>query len=188
MTPKAGRGVLWILALFLAASGALRVGAEVGLAFVDAAVSQDAAGTPAPPLACPQPPLALAEALSARAAQVSTSEAALQERLAALALTEAAVGTRLAALEAAELRLRETLALADGAAEKDLLRLTAVYEAMKPKDTAKLFEAMTPEFAAGFLGRMRPDAAAAVMSGMSAEAAYAISVIVAGRNADVPKE
>jgi hypothetical protein len=46
---------------------------------------------------------------------------------------------------------------------------------------------MDPEFAAGFLGRMRPDAAGAVMAGLSAEKAYAVSVILAGRNAGVPK-
>jgi flagellar motility protein MotE (MotC chaperone) len=87
-----------------------------------------------------------------------------------------------------EARLRETLALADGAAEADIERLTAVYQAMKPKDAAALFEAMSPEFASGFLGRMAPESAAAILSGMSAEAAYGISVIVAGRNAGAPTE
>ena len=79
--------------------------------------------------------------------------------------------------------LKATLALADGAAEADIERLTAVYQAMKPKDAAALFETMAPEFAAGFLGRMPPEAAAAILSGMSPEAAYGVSVIVAGRNA-----
>jgi flagellar motility protein MotE (MotC chaperone) len=35
---------------------------------------------------------------------------------------------------------------------------------------------------------MRPDAAAAVLAGMSPEKAYAVSAILAGRNAMVPKE
>jgi hypothetical protein len=34
---------------------------------------------------------------------------------------------------------------------------------------------------------MPPESAAAILSGMSSEAAYGVSVIVAGRNADVPK-
>ena len=87
-----------------------------------------------------------------------------------------------------EAKLRATLAVADGAAEADVERLTAVYQAMKPKDAAALFETMSPDFAAGFLGRMAPESAAAILSGMSAEAAYGISVIVAGRNAKAPKE
>lgn len=188
MNRSGGRGVLWILALFLAASGALRVGSQVGMAFARSG-QDDAEGThTAPPLVCAEPPLALAEALSAREEKAAAVDLAIEERRAALALAEEAITVRLAALEAAESRLKETLAMADGAAEDDLLRLTSVYETMKPKDAAKLFEAMTAEFAAGFLGRMRADAAAAVMSGMSPEAAYAVSVILAGRNATVPKE
>lgn len=188
MIRPGSRGVLWILALFLAASGALRIGSEVGLAFAKA--GPDAPGTTgtAPPLVCEQPPAALAAALTLREEKVAASESVLAERVAALALAEEAATARLAELESAESRLRGTLALADGAAEDDLLRLTAVYETMKPKDAARLFEAMTPEFAAGFLGRMRPDAAAAVFSGMSPQASYAVSAILAGRNAAVPKE
>ena len=187
MMRPGGRGVLWILALFLAASGALRVGSEVGLAFAHAA-PEAAEDSAAVPLVCDPPPAALAAALSAREEKVARSENALAERLAALALADEAINGRIAELEVVETRLRETLALADGAAEDDLLRLTAVYETMKPKDAAQLFEAMTPEFAAGFLGRMRPDAAAAVFSGMTPEAGYAVSVILAGRNAEVPKD
>jgi flagellar motility protein MotE (MotC chaperone) len=182
-----GRGVLWILALFLAASGALRVGSEAGLAFANAAPEAAEAGGVAPGLVCQEPPAALAAALSAREEKVTQSETALAEQLAALDLADKAITGRIAELEAIEAKLRGTLALADGAAEDDLLRLTAVYETMKPKDAARLFEAMTPDFAAGFLGRMRPDAAAAVFSGMSPEASYAVSVILAGRHAEVPK-
>jgi flagellar motility protein MotE (MotC chaperone) len=47
---------------------------------------------------------------------------------------------------------------------------------------------MDPGFAAGFLGRMRPDAAAAVLAGMDPAAAYAISAIIAGRNARAPTD
>jgi flagellar motility protein MotE (MotC chaperone) len=180
------RGVLWILALFLAASGALRIGSEVGIAFANA--STEPTDGAAPPLVCPQPPVALAQALQAREQKAAKTEAAIEARLAALALSEQAVTTKLATLEAAETRLKDTLALANGASENDLLKLTAVYETMKPKDAAKLFEAMTPEFAAGFLGRMRPDAAAGVLAGMSPGAGYAVSVILAGRNAEVPKQ
>ncbi len=176
---KFGRGALLILALFLAASGALRLGAGVGQAFANA---PDAVAEA--PLSCPAPPLALAEALNARETDVARQETALADRLAALDLADAAVSARLAELETAEAELRATLALADGAAESDLARLTAVYESMKPVDAAALFTAMAPEFAAGFLARMRP---AAILSGMSAEAAYSISVLIAGRNALVPR-
>lgn len=184
---RGGRGTLVILALLFASSGALRMGAGVGAALAGGPeqVSQESA---AAPLTCPEPPLALAEALSAREAQVKTQEAAIADRMAALALAESAVDSRLQEMTAVEAKLSETLALADGAAEDDLARLTAVYEAMKPKDASALFETMAPEFAAGFLGRMRAEAAAAVMTGLSPKTAYGISVLLAGRNALVPKQ
>lgn len=184
---RAGRGTLFIIALLFAASAALRTGAGVGVALAGGPAPEKADGEAAP-LNCPEPPTALADALRLRAEQVVTQEAALADRMAALALAETAIETRLAAMEAMEAQLSETLALADGAAEKDLVRLTAVYEAMKPKDASALFETMAPEFAAGFLGRMRPEAAAAVMGGLSAKAAYGISVLLAGRNSSVPKD
>jgi len=179
----AGRGALIILALFLATSGALRLGAGIGTAMANA---------PEPaivdaPLNCPAPPLALAEALLARETDVARQEAALADRMAALDLAEAAITARLADLATAEADLKATLSLADGAAENDLARLTAVYESMKPADATALFTAMAPEFAAGFLGRMRPETAAAVLSGMAPETAYSISALIAGRNALVPK-
>ena len=107
--------------------------------------------------------------------------------MAALALADAAITKRLAELQTAETDLKKTMTIADGAAEKDIAGLTAVYEAMRPADAAALFQTMAPEFAAGFLGRMRPDAAAAVLAGMKPDKAYSISVLIAGRNALAPK-
>lgn len=183
---RAGRGALVILALFLAASGALRIGGIAGEAMANAK-SDSAMPAPAIPAECPLPPTALLAALNEREAQVRVQEAALADRLAALSMADAAITTRLSELAEAEANLKEVLAIADGAAEQDLARLTAVYEAMKPADAAALFNAMAPEFAAGFLGRMQPAAAAAVMAGMAPDNAYSISVLIAGRNALAPQ-
>ena len=201
---RSGRGALVLLALLLAGSGAIRLGLGIGAAMARSTSEADApAETPQmqseTPVDCPALPVALAAALSKREAQVAaqevaleerkrSQEAAIDERTAALALTDKAVGERLVMLEQAEANLSKTVAQADGAAEGDLAKLTAVYEAMKPKDASAVFGAMTPEFAAGFLGRMKPEAAAAVLAGMKPEAAYAVSVILAGRNALAPKE
>ena len=106
----------------------------------------------------------------------------------ALEIADAAIEAKLAALVAAEERLSTTLAMAEGASEGDLAQLTSLYEKMKPKDAAALFEELDPQFAAGFLSRMRPEIAAGVMAGLSPKAAYTISVVLAGRNAMVPKE
>ena len=186
MTRKAGQGALFIVAMLFATSGALRLGSGVGAAMARAEEAAVPMASVAP-AAC-ETPAALADALGLREGRLALREAALNDRQAALALADAAISERLVRLEEAEASLRATLALADGAAEADLDRLTAVYQAMKPKDAAALFEAMSPEFAAGFLGRMTPESAAAILSGMSSQAAYGVSVIVAGRNAGAPKE
>lgn len=129
----------------------------------------------------------LLDALNAREARIRKSESAIEVRMQALAVAETEIERKMTALAVAEASLRETLALASTAAEDDIEKLTNVYANMKPKKAAALFEEMDPEFAAGFLGRMRPDAAAAIMAGMTPPSAYLVSVILAGRNANVPK-
>lgn len=183
---KPGRGTLFIVAMLFAASGALRLGSGIGVALANVEDKAVAAAAMPEPVSC-ETPAALAAALRQREERLLVREAALQDRLAALALADAAMTDRMAQMQAMEDDLRSTLALADGAAEADIDRLTAVYQAMKPKDAAALFETMSPDFAAGFLGRMPPESAAAILSGMSAEAAYGVSVIVAGRNANTPR-
>lgn len=183
LRPRFPRTSLSILAVLLAASGALRFGFGVGEALARAPETvAPAEGS------CPATPLALVNALQDRESLLAEREAALEDRLAALDLAETAVGTRLAELEGAEARLKELVAVSQGAAEEDLSRLTAVYEAMRPEQAAALFAAMPSDFAAGFLGRMRPEAAAQVLAGMDPERAFSISATIAGRNADAPTE
>ncbi|MEM6303408.1 MAG: hypothetical protein AAF744_01735 [Pseudomonadota bacterium] len=195
---RAGRGSVTVIAGLLVTSAAIRLASGVALAEDDA---QSVASLPAlvesRPLAAAsndaQPGASRAEmaslldSLRQREAALAEKEEQIERRKMALEAADAEIMNRLAALEQAEAALRETLSLADGAAENDISRLTAVYESMKAKDAAALFETMDPGFAAGFLGRMRPDAAAAIMAGLSPEVAYSISVILAGRNTGAPK-
>ena len=183
------RGTLFIIAALLAGSGLIRLGEGAGHALARAAEPEEMAEAALAPQECKPEPgaMAMLEALGARESRLAAREAALADRLQALAVAEEQIAVRLAALVAAEEELAATISVADQAAEGDLARLTAVYENMKPKDAAALFEEMDPDFAAGFLGRMRPDAAGAVMAGLDPKTAYTISVLLAGRNADVPK-
>ncbi len=125
--------------------------------------------------------------LQERAAELDQREAELEARAAALRVVEAQIAAQIAALEEAERRLSATIAQADRALEEDLVRLTAVFEAMKPEQAARVFSEMAPEFAAGLLGRLRPETAAAIMAGIEPRLAYAVSAILAGRNANVPR-
>lgn len=194
---RSGRGALVLITLLLTSSALLRVGAGGAFAQAVAESTKEAAardGSEATTTAQSEARAMGRETLGrmlselqAREARIKERESQIALRAKALTVADAEITKRLQTLEQAEQDLRQTLALADSAAENDLARLTAVYENMKPKDASALFETMEPAFAAGFLGRMRPDAAAAVMAGLTPETAYTISVILAGRNANAPK-
>lgn len=183
MSKKAGRNVLVILSLLLASGGAFRLASGAGVELWSMATAEPSAKL----VSCPIPPAALLESLAKREAQVKAQESAAADRMAALNLSDQVITQRMVELQTAEDALKKTLAIADGAAEKDLSQLTAVYEAMKPSDAAALFQTMSPDFAAGFLGRMQPAAAAAILTGLKPDTAYEVSVLLAGRNALVPK-
>lgn len=176
---------LFLVALFFGLSGTVRLGEGIAQTVTGApppaveetaAIGEPDAGT-----------MALLETLRAREARLAEREARAASDAQTLAVARSEIDRRIAALEAAEQKLAATIAVADQAAEKDVTRLVAVYESMKPKDAARLFGEMEADFAAGFLARMRPETAAAVMTGLDPAKAYAISVVLAGRNANGPK-
>lgn len=187
-----GRGFLVVAALLMAASGAIRIGEGVGHAMAETAPPLDPAvgdGEPAPmPETCPPPPAELARALQEREATASARDISLARREAAVALAEGLIEQRLQDLARAEDELAALVTQADRAAEDDIARLTAVYEAMKPKQAAAILDQMVPEFAAGFLGRMQPDSAAQILQAMRPENGHAVTVLLAGRNARAPTQ
>lgn len=189
---SSGRGALGVIALLLVASGVVRLSTGAGSAIaleIKERAKQQMGNAEEPDIVDITPDLVvLLEETQSRQQNLDRREAELETRMQTLALIENAVTEDLARLEDAEAKLRATMASADAAAETDIGRLTTVYENMKPAEAAALFQLMEPSFAAGFLGRMRPDAAAAIMTGLEPGLAYSISVVLAGRNANVPRE
>lgn len=185
---RPARGTLLAIAALLLASVVVRVGSNAGQAFARSTPTEEVKTEQATVCETPGDLSAMLAAFEEREQRLKTRETQIASRMQALSVADRKIEEKLAALSAVEADLKETLALADGAAEQDITRLTSVYESMKPKDAAALFEQMDPEFSAGFLGRMKPASAASILAGLSAERAYTISVILAGRNANVPKE
>ncbi|SES06920.1 Flagellar motility protein MotE, a chaperone for MotC folding [Tranquillimonas rosea] len=183
-----------LLATLFAASGLLRLSGETGERVTGwigagyAYAAAEVAGTD--DSGCEMPPdvAAVLSALKERDSRLQEREAEMDARETALAEAEDEIRAQLDQLVAAEEALSETLAQADTAAEADITRLVAVYENMKPADAAVLFEEMSPSFAAGFIGRMRPESAAALLADLEPQTAYSISAILAGRNANAPKD
>jgi flagellar motility protein MotE (MotC chaperone) len=188
------KGLLTALGLVFAVSALLRLG-SLESAFADGGGAGQTM-MPPPSLAdaadLPEGRISMAPLVDALADvealrdDLAAREAALIDRERAVAAAQVLAETRLAELEAAETRLRDLIALSDGAAEADLDRLTRVYETMDPDQAAPLFSQMAPSFAAGFMARMTPAASAAIMAELAPEEAYAISVILATRNASAP--
>lgn len=170
-------GGIGLIVLCFLGSGLLRLG-ESGWALAEG-VAATAGATPAEADR-------LLEAIRTREAQLSAEEARLADRQQSLGVAEKKLAEQLAAFETAQKNLESTLAMADQAAERDIARMTTVYENMKPEDAARIFERMDVSFAAGLLARMRPDLAAQVLTGMNADAAYAVTLTIASRNSGVP--
>lgn len=182
MMPRPGRpqlGALSILMLCFALSGLLR------LVVAAPALAQQLSGAPPGDAAvdgCGPGSEELLAAIRERTAQIEVREDEIAERRAVLEIAEEQFARKQAALLEAEEQLAATLSLADGAAERDIDRLTAIYENVKPKRAAEIFNSMDANFATGVLSRMDPAAAAEILTRMEAEKAYAISVLLAARN------
>lgn len=188
---KPPRGSLFLITTFLVASAVLRVGvgASEAIAREEGPMDSPLAAMSSPQSCEPTEDLrALMATFDERENRIARQEEEIRNRMKALSVADAEVNRKLAQLEQAETDLRSVIAMAETAADDDVTRLTRVYETMKPKNVAALFEEMDPEFAAGFIARMNPDSAAGVMAGLSPHAAYTISVVLAGRNANVPTD
>ena len=205
IAPARQARALLFLSVCFAASAAVRLG-EVGAAVTGVempALEGAAAAQSAPPeptvlrpdaepardptlaeraASCDAEPGPLLQAIRDQIGALEMREARVIERERLLEVAEARVRAEIGALEEAEAKLADTLALADGASERDVAHLVGVYETMKSKEAAGIFNAMEPEFAAGFLARMRADAAAGILASMQADAAYAVTVVMAGRH------
>lgn len=129
----------------------------------------------------------LFSALREREGELQRRADAVADREAELAILEQRLQERIQVLARTKNELEELVAQTEMANAEDIERLVRMYQAMKPKEAGEIFNAMEESFAAGFLAQMRPDAAALILANMEAEKAYAVSLIIAGRNARAPR-
>ncbi len=174
---RPARPVLTVLACCLIAGGILNVGAAWQYASANGMLPTGEAAS--------ADGMALLEALKAREAAVAAREAEATRREAEIAAGADKISAQLREMTEAEQRLAKLVKQVDESAAQDVDKLTSVYAAMKPKDAALLFNEMPPEFAAGFIAAMGADQAAAIMSAVDPKVGYSISVLLAGRNAEL---
>ena len=148
----------------------------------------------------PDEPPALVEGMKVNPNQSSRSELALLERLARrrdeLVEREKSLEMREALLKAAEKRLQqrvEELKTLEGSIklatkkrekeqEEDLGKLVAMYQAMKPKQAAKIFEVLETDVLLDIVKIMNPRKVAAIMGEMAADSAGNLSLAIATGN------
>lgn len=187
---RTSKGTLTIIGALLLMSATLRLATEAGQVIasedIGAPTTENGRQASMRDLARPEQMDAAIEAIKTREAKLIDREAEIDEREASVSQAEATIKAELEKLKTAEENLKRTIEQASSASEDDISQLTDVYATMKPKQAAALFEQMDSNFAAGFLARMAADNAARIMAGMTPEKAYEISVVLAGRNADIP--
>lgn len=123
---------------------------------------------------------ALLERLQARRQELDARARELELREGILKAAEKKVETQVSADKAAEAKG----AAASNKEETDNARFKSVvtmYEAMKPKDAAKIFDRLDPKVLLDLASQMKPQTMAAIMALMSAEAAERLTVELASR-------
>ncbi|MEM7546939.1 MAG: hypothetical protein AAF367_15530 [Pseudomonadota bacterium] len=130
----------------------------------------------------------LLKTIRQREAQLNERDAKVAEKENLMRAAEQKLRDQLARLEEAESRLGSLLRLADQAADKDVDKLVTTFQSMDDKKAGPIFENMDVPFAAGLISRMDGVAAANILSVLTPAKAYAITVHIAGQNAQVPRE
>lgn len=184
MKPARRFGAMIVLAICFLVSATARF-TEPG--FAEALAEEAAPGTGADEPADVAETRLLAE-LMERARQLDDREALIAKKEKTIADAERALDEQIKALTAAEARLANVVEVASTAAETDIAKLVAAYQAMDGKAAAAVFRTMDTRFAAGLLSRMRDEPAAGILAALPPDVAYAITAHIAGRNALAPTE
>ena len=117
-------------------------------------------------------------------AELKARRAALEAREKALMSLEGKLSEQMELIEIANGKMAEQINVMKSVANDDILHLVKMYQTMKPKQAAAIFESMDPGFAAGFLREMSGERAGLIMANMDSRKSYAISVLMASKNAD----
>jgi flagellar motility protein MotE (MotC chaperone) len=153
----------------------------------------EAAKTPAPPQKMPgvevplQPALpsgerAILSSLQGRREQLDQRSRELDMRESLLKAAEKRLEARVAELRTMESRIKgaETRRTEDNA--NRFKGIVAMYEAMKPKDAARIFDGLDQRILVEVATNMKPQAMSAILAQMKSENAERLTVELAGRN------
>ena len=162
------------------------------------AKAADAAPAPAPlpvstPVAEMPPPVALAPpnctdpllrtAIDEQKADSAGRQNRLREAEAVLAATEARVGTQIQRLNGVKREVEALMTQRSNLQQEDLKRMVSIYEAMKPRDAARILTDMETDIVVDVLDRIAERRAAPILAEMADAKAREVTRLILQRRA-----
>lgn len=145
------------------------------------------------PVAEVPPPVALAPpnctdpllraAIDEQKADSSGRQNRLREAEAVLAATEARVGTQIQRLNGVKREVEALMTQRSNLAQEDLKRMVAIYEAMKPRDAARILTDMETDMVVDVLDRISERRAAPILAEMADAKAREVTRLILQRRA-----
>lgn len=164
--------------------------AETAPAPASPPISAPAAGAPvaeAPPPVALAPPSCTDPLLRAAIDEQKADSAGRQNRLreaeAVLAATEARVGTQIQRLNGVKHEVEALMAQRSTLQQEDLKRMVAIYEAMKPRDAARILTDMETDMVVDVLDRITERRAAPILAEMADAKAREVTRLILQRRA-----
>lgn len=146
------------------------------------AVAAPLYGQPADPLDMSDQEIELLQALAERRQQIEARAAEVEQRAALLSAAETRIEEKIGRLEGLQKQIEALLVQYDDQEEKQMESLVKIYEAMKPKDAARIFEKLEMEVLLSVVERMKERKSAPVLAEMNAERAQEITLELATRH------
>jgi flagellar motility protein MotE (MotC chaperone) len=123
--------------------------------------------------------ISVLRSLQARREALDGRETGVETREQAAAAAEQRLQEQIAQLKAVEKEVQGLLASMDAKRDERMTNLVKSYEAMKPKDAAKIFDGMNDKLLIDIAKTMKPATLAAVMSVMQPKRAEAVTQMLA---------
>lgn len=143
--------------------------------------SHQATRLPANPFELTDEEIELLQALSERRQEIEARAEQIQQREALLSAAESRIDEKVSRLESLQKQIQEQLARYDEQEEKQLQSLVKIYEAMKPKDAARIFDELEMKVLLSVIDRMNERKSAPVLAEMTPQRAQEVTLELATR-------
>ncbi|MBI1778640.1 MAG: hypothetical protein HYR63_25140 [Proteobacteria bacterium] len=143
-----------------------------------AAVGSD---KPLDPILFSQSEIELLQNLSARRKEIDQREQEVKAREVLLAATEKRLEGKIGELKEVKGQIEELIRKYNTQQEAEIKRLVTIYEAMKPKEAARVFETLDIKVLLGIIERMRAAKSSPIIAPLAPERAKEITTLIARR-------